>query len=38
MGVAGAAHIQRELLHGLPGDTPVAVIQHASLPQQRHMR
>jgi uroporphyrin-III C-methyltransferase len=37
MGVSGAAHIQRELLHGLPGDTPVAVIQHASLPQQRHV-
>lgn len=37
MGVAGAAHIQNELLHGLPGDTPVAVIQHASLPQQRHI-
>ena len=37
MGVAGAAHIQGELLHGLPGDTPVAVIQHASLPRQRHV-
>jgi len=37
MGVAGAAHIERELLHGLPGDTPVAVVQHASLPQQRHV-
>jgi uroporphyrin-III C-methyltransferase len=37
MGVAGASHIQGELLHGLPGDTPVAVIQHASLPQQRHV-
>ena len=37
MGVAGAGHIQDELLHGLPGDTPVAVIQHASLPQQRHV-
>jgi uroporphyrin-III C-methyltransferase len=37
MGVAGASHIERELLHGLPGDTPVAVIQHASLPQQRHI-
>jgi uroporphyrin-III C-methyltransferase len=36
MGVAGAAHIERELLHGLPADTPVAVVQHASLPQQRH--
>ena len=37
MGVAGAGHIESELLHGLPGDTPVAVIQHASLPQQRHI-
>ncbi len=37
MGVASAAHIQCELLHGLPGDTPVAVVQHASLPQQRHI-
>ncbi|MDM0012912.1 uroporphyrinogen-III C-methyltransferase [Variovorax sp. J22P168] len=37
MGVAGVAHIQDELLHGLDGQTPVAVIQHASLPQQRHI-
>ena len=37
MGVSGVAHIQDELLHGLPGPTPVAVIQHASLPQQRHI-
>jgi len=37
MGVSGAAHIEHELLHGLPADTPVAVIQHASLPQQRHV-
>ena len=37
MGVAGAGLIQRELLQGLPGETPVAVIQHASLPQQRHI-
>jgi len=37
MGVSGVGHIQDELLHGLPGDTPVAVIQHASLPQQRHI-
>jgi uroporphyrin-III C-methyltransferase len=35
MGVSGAAHIQSELLHGLPGDTPVAIIQNASLPNQR---
>jgi len=37
MGVSGAARIERELLHGLPAGTPVAVIQHASLPQQRHV-
>ena len=37
MGVAGTAHIQRELLHGMAAQTPVAVIQHASLPQQRHI-
>lgn len=37
MGVSGLAHIQGELLHGLPDDTPVAVIQHATLPQQRHV-
>jgi uroporphyrin-III C-methyltransferase len=36
MGVSGAARIQEDLLAGLPADTPVAVVQHASLPQQRH--
>ena len=36
MGVSGAAHIQSELLHGLPADTLVAIIQNASLPTQRH--
>ena len=36
MGVRGAATIQGELLHGLPGHTPVAIIQSASLPTQRH--
>ena len=36
MGVSGAARIQQALLQGLPGSTPVAIIQHASLPQQRH--
>ncbi len=35
MGVSGARHIQDELLCGLPAHTPVAVIQNASLPQQR---
>ena len=36
MGVSGAATIEQELLTGLPPDTPVAIIQHASLPRQRH--
>ncbi|MBT9440520.1 MAG: uroporphyrinogen-III C-methyltransferase, partial [Acidovorax sp.] len=36
MGVSGAATIEQELLTGLPASTPVAIIQHASLPQQRH--
>jgi uroporphyrin-III C-methyltransferase len=36
MGVSGAGHIQDELLTGLPADTPVAVIQRATMPDQRH--
>lgn len=36
MGMRGAAHIQHGLLQGLPAQTPVAVIQNASLPKQRH--
>jgi uroporphyrin-III C-methyltransferase len=36
MGVSGVAHIQDELLYGLPDTTPVAVVQNASLPTQRH--
>ncbi len=36
MGVSGVARIQDELLTGLPASTPVAVIQHVSLPTQRH--
>ncbi|MES2612838.1 MAG: uroporphyrinogen-III C-methyltransferase [Pseudomonadota bacterium] len=36
MGVSGAASIGQELLTGLPAATPVAIIQHASLPHQRH--
>ena len=36
MGVAGASAITQGLLQGLPADTPVAIVQHASLPQQRH--
>ena len=35
MGVGGAARIQQELLCALPAATPVAVVQHASLPNQR---
>jgi uroporphyrin-III C-methyltransferase len=36
MGVSGAARIQEELLTGLPAATPVAIVQSASLPNQRH--
>lgn len=35
MGVSSADHIQTELLTGLPADTPVAIIENASLPEQR---
>ena len=37
MGVSGAERIQNELLTGLPGATPVAVIQNATLSTQRHI-
>lgn len=37
MGVSGAERIQNELLSGLPASTPVAVIQNATLPTQRHI-
>jgi uroporphyrin-III C-methyltransferase len=37
MGVSGVQRIQNELLTGLPFDTPVAVIENASLPSQRHI-
>ncbi|MEO8023671.1 uroporphyrinogen-III C-methyltransferase [Polaromonas sp.] len=37
MGVSGASRIQNELLAGLPASTPVAVIQNASMPTQRHI-
>ncbi|MDX2219733.1 MAG: uroporphyrinogen-III C-methyltransferase [Burkholderiales bacterium] len=38
MGIAQCEHIQRELMAGgLDGDTPVAVIQHASRPNQREL-
>ena len=36
MGVSQAAHLQEGLLQALGHATPVAVVQHASLPQQRH--
>lgn len=36
MGVAGSELIQAELLLGLAASTPVAIIQNASLPIQRH--
>jgi uroporphyrin-III C-methyltransferase len=36
MGVSGAARIQEELLTALPASTPVAIVQRASLPEQRH--
>ena len=35
MGVSSVVHIQIELLNGLAADTPVAIIQNASLPSQR---
>ena len=35
MGVSGAQQIEAGLLSGLPGATPVALVQHASLPTQR---
>jgi uroporphyrin-III C-methyltransferase len=36
MGVSGASRIQQELLTGLPASTPVAVVQRASMADQRH--
>lgn len=36
MGVSSASRIQEDLLTGLPAATPVAIVQRASLPQQRH--
>jgi uroporphyrin-III C-methyltransferase len=36
MGVRGSQEIEAQLLQGLPARTPVAVIQNASLPTQRH--
>ena len=37
MGVTGSEQIQNELLLGLSSSTPVAIIQNASLPIQRHV-
>ena len=36
MGISSAPRIQAGLLAGLPADTPVAVVERASLPTQRH--
>ena len=36
MGVTGSQAIEAQLLQGLPGGTPVAIIENASLPAQRH--
>ena len=36
MGVRNAQHLQDQLLTGLPASTPVAIVQRASLPDQRH--
>ena len=36
MGVSAAQQIEQGLLSGLPAHTPVALVQHASLPTQRH--
>lgn len=36
MGMGSAARIQQALLTSLPASTPVAVIEHASQPRQRH--
>lgn len=37
MGVSSAESIASGLLDGLPADTPIAIVQHASLPHQRHV-
>jgi uroporphyrin-III C-methyltransferase len=37
MGMRGAAQLQALLLQGLHPNTPVAIIQHVSLPTQRHV-
>ncbi len=37
MGVSSATSITEGLRHGLPGNTPVAIVQNASLSTQRHV-
>ena len=37
MGMSGAAQLQAALMQGLNPNTPVAVVQHVSLPTQRHV-
>ena len=37
MGVTSIEALQSGLLHGLPAGTKAAVVQHASLPQQRQL-
>ena len=37
MGITDALHIQQQLLAGMDARTPAAVIQNASLPQERHL-
>lgn len=37
MGVTSIHRIEQDLLKGLPADTPVAVVQHATLPHQRQV-
>ena len=37
MGITDVLHIQEQLLAGLDGKTPAAVIQNASLPQERRL-
>jgi uroporphyrin-III C-methyltransferase len=37
MGVSGAARIQADLLTGLPPGTPVAIVERASLPDERQV-
>ena len=36
MGVSAVARLQAQMLEGMPAGTPVAIIESASLPQQRH--